>query len=139
MLCDIPQWKRGKPLPTGTVAILPVESRKVIGIPQFVLLPQGPVPCGRFVVQDKHIDVLTEQVGSNRTVEGRAAFEELERRQPACGDEDEGQRCCLEANGAVQGIRYKAYRGPMAAGPGELVVQAFRTRSAPASGLCTSR
>jgi hypothetical protein len=32
---------------------------------------------GRFVVRDKHIDVPTEQVGSNRTVEGRAAFEGL--------------------------------------------------------------
>jgi hypothetical protein len=30
---------------------------------------------GRFVVRDKDIDVPTEQVGSNRTVEGRAAFE----------------------------------------------------------------
>jgi hypothetical protein len=30
---------------------------------------------GRFVVWDKHIDVSTEQVGSNCTVEGRAAFE----------------------------------------------------------------
>ena len=34
---------------------------------------------GRFAVQDKHIDVLTEQVGSNRTVERRAAFEGLKR------------------------------------------------------------
>jgi hypothetical protein len=32
---------------------------------------------GRFVVRDKHISVLTEQAGSNRTVEGRAAFEGL--------------------------------------------------------------
>jgi hypothetical protein len=43
---------------------------------------------GRFVVRDKHIDVPTEQVGSNRTVKGRAAFEELERRQPARVGED---------------------------------------------------
>ena len=32
---------------------------------------------GKFVVRDKHIDVPTEQVGSNHTVEGRAAFEGL--------------------------------------------------------------
>ena len=32
---------------------------------------------GRFVVRGRHIDVPTEQVGSNRTVEGRAAFEGL--------------------------------------------------------------
>jgi hypothetical protein len=32
---------------------------------------------GRFVVREKHIGVPTEQVGSNRTVEGRAAFEAL--------------------------------------------------------------
>jgi hypothetical protein len=31
----------------------------------------------RFVVWDKYIGVPTEQVGSNRTVEGRAAFEGL--------------------------------------------------------------
>jgi hypothetical protein len=43
---------------------------------------------GRFVIRDKHIDVPTEQVGSNRTVEGRAAFGGLERRQPACVGED---------------------------------------------------
>jgi hypothetical protein len=30
---------------------------------------------GRFIVREKHIDVPTEQVGSNHTVEGRAAFE----------------------------------------------------------------
>jgi len=35
---------------------------------------------------------LIERVGSNRTVEGRAAFEELCRRQPACRGEDKGQR-----------------------------------------------
>ena len=33
------------------------------------------------VVRDNHIDVPTEQVGSNRTVEGRAALEGLLRRQ----------------------------------------------------------
>jgi hypothetical protein len=43
---------------------------------------------GRFVVRDKHIDVQTEQVRSNRTGEGRAAFEGSERRQPACVGED---------------------------------------------------
>jgi hypothetical protein len=43
---------------------------------------------GRFVTRDKHIDVPTEQVGSDRTVEGRAAFEGLERRQTACVGED---------------------------------------------------
>jgi hypothetical protein len=42
----------------------------------------------RFVVRDKHIDVPIEQVGSNCTVEGKAAFEGLERRQPACAGED---------------------------------------------------
>jgi hypothetical protein len=44
---------------------------------------------GRFVVQDKYIDAPTEQVGSNRIVGGRAAFEGLYRQQPACGDEEE--------------------------------------------------
>jgi hypothetical protein len=32
---------------------------------------------GRFVVRDKHMDVPTVQVGSNRTLERRAAFEGL--------------------------------------------------------------
>jgi hypothetical protein len=32
---------------------------------------------GRFIVWEKHIDVPTEQVGSNHTAEGRAAFEGL--------------------------------------------------------------
>jgi hypothetical protein len=39
---------------------------------------------------DKHIGPPIEQVGSNRIVEGRAAFEGSQRRQPACGGEDEG-------------------------------------------------
>jgi hypothetical protein len=43
---------------------------------------------GRVVIRDKHIDVPTDQVESNRTIEGRAAFEGLERRQPACVGED---------------------------------------------------
>ena len=45
---------------------------------------------GRFVVRDKHIDDPTEQVGSNRTVEGMAAFGGYSDDSPLCGDEDEG-------------------------------------------------
>jgi hypothetical protein len=43
---------------------------------------------GRFVIQDEHVCVSTKQVGSDCTVEGRATFEGLWRRQPACGGED---------------------------------------------------
>jgi hypothetical protein len=44
---------------------------------------------GRFVIRDKHVRASTKQVGSDRTVEERATFEGLSRRQPACGGEDE--------------------------------------------------
>ena len=46
---------------------------------RYMPMTYTPVRCmpdgGRLVVRDKHIDVPTEQVGSNRIVEGRAAFE----------------------------------------------------------------
>jgi hypothetical protein len=43
---------------------------------------------GRFVIKDKHVRVSTKQVGSDCAVEGRATFEGLWRRQPACVGED---------------------------------------------------
>jgi hypothetical protein len=32
---------------------------------------------GRFVIRDKHVRVLTKQVGSDRTAKGRATFKGL--------------------------------------------------------------
>jgi hypothetical protein len=42
--------------------------RQLLTVPAIML---SRLDKGRFVVRDKHIGVQTEQVGSNRTVEGR--------------------------------------------------------------------
>jgi hypothetical protein len=66
---------------------------------------------GRFIVRDKHIDVPTEQVGSNRIVKRKVAFKGLKRRQPACVSEDYNVEPRNELEMGTEACRLKTILG----------------------------